>query len=101
METEAQTDASKVKDLIDKMAVRLAILLEQFEDDTLWQERILRRFVFEVTSALYLDDPYDTVDEVRAQGELLDTVLRQIRSDLKKGDIEHAQLLIHYELGDY
>lgn len=30
-----------------------------------------------------------------------DDVLREIRSDLRMGDIEQIELLIHYELGDY
>ena len=46
---------------------------------------------------LALDDPYDALDD---QPDL-DAILRAIRDELKRGDVEHALLLIHYEIGDY
>ena len=45
----------------------------------------------------YADDPYDALDD---QPDL-DGILRGIRDELKRGDVEHASLLIHYEIGDY
>jgi hypothetical protein len=96
---DAKAKATSVKDAIEEMAERVAAFIDNQSPDPGLQDKLVRHFVWRVTDQLYFDDPYDAVDA--QEDDHFDNVLREIRSDLRKGDIEHVELLIHYELGDY
>jgi hypothetical protein len=65
-----------------------------------YHRRLLARAVADLSDELDFEDPYERIEELEAEPDLED-VLRDVRAAIKRDDVEHALLLIHYELGDY
>ncbi|TGQ41179.1 hypothetical protein [Mesorhizobium sp. M00.F.Ca.ET.216.01.1.1] len=78
---------------LDTATAALVAVIEQWPDDV--HDQVMREIVRDLAYELVIDDPYDQDDDTDWP-----SLLRDIRADLKASDIEHALLLIHYELGD-
>lgn len=80
---------------VDLAATMLAAAIDEIPDPV--QNRAMRGAVADICNEAGLNDPYDELDDQPDH----DAILRAIRDELKRGDLEHALLRIHYELGDY
>src|SRR3954449_648632 len=81
-------------EIISHVTEMLYRAVSLFEDENEALRDIVQKLVR--LSGYQLDDPYD--DEHDREAELTEA-LHGIRDDIKRGDVEHALLLIHYELG--
>jgi hypothetical protein len=85
-------------EIIDRSARMLVEAIDLFADPDAALRKIITATWFNCDA---IDNPYDTIDELEDETKRLNNVLRDIRVSIRKSDLEHALLLIHYETGDW